>query len=232
MKVLIIDDEKPAREYLESIIVSYFADLEVVGSAKSVLEGIKILKTTAVDLVFLDVEMPHIDGFDFLELIPETKSKIIFTTAHEKYAVKAFSVRADGYLLKPVDVDDLTDLINHLFKPNTDTNTDTKIAFHTQTRVEYVDKNEIIRAEGEGNYTTIYLVNNDKIVVSKNLKEVEKLLPDMFFIKTHQSHIVNKSCIVRFIKIEGGHFEMTDNSTVPVSRRNKKEVLNQLNFQL
>ncbi len=106
-----------------------------------------------------------------------------------------------------------------------------KIAFNTQATVEYVGKNEIIRAFSEGNYTTVYLSDDRRIVVSKNLKQMTRILSDEVFIKTHQSHIINRNFIARFIKVKGGYFEMTDHSSVPVSRRKKKEVFKSLNIK-
>lgn len=230
MRALIIDDERAAREYLQSIINEYNDKITDVKLADSVLEGLKILKNEDIDIVFLDIEMPNLNGFDFFDFIDKNDFKIVFTTAHEEYAIKAFNVRADGYLLKPVDVDDLIALIDDLSQTYKGDIKETRIAFRTQSEIEFVEKEQIIRVEGDGNYSTIYLRDKKKITVSKNLKQVEKLIPEPYFIKTHQSHIINKNFIKRFVKTEGGYFEMQDDSSIPVSRRKKDDVMKLLNF--
>ncbi|MFT5820135.1 MAG: two-component system LytT family response regulator [Crocinitomix sp.] len=232
LKAIIIDDESKARSFLSNLINEFVEGIEVVGTADSVLNGIKLLKTVKPDLIFLDVEMPGGTGFDFLDTIDYNNYKIIFTTAHSKFAVDAFQYRADGYLLKPIDLDDLIKLSEDL-KPESESQNlfPERITFKTQESIEYVDAEDIIRIESDGNYSSVFRVRDKKLVITKNMKQMEAMLGHSFFIKSHKSHLINAKHIVRFVKADGGHFEMIDGSKVPLSRRNRESILKKLEFQ-
>jgi two-component system LytT family response regulator len=227
MKVLIIDDEIDAREYLEKIIQEFVPILTVIANVESSLDALKVLSKQEIDVIFLDIEMPNINGFEFLELIKSSEYKIIFTTAHNEYALKAFGVYADGYLLKPIDIDDLQTLTKHLSNSQKSISEQNKIAFKTHSRIEYIKPTHIIGVKGEGNYSTIFSLNKKKITVTKGIKQIEKLLNESYFIKTHKSYILNKTYIERFIK-EEECFEMTDGTKIPLSSRKKTSVLHSL----
>jgi len=230
LKAIIIDDENAAIGYLKKLIEEFTPQVQVICTASNALEAVKKIKSHPVDLIFCDIEMPGGTGFDFLEAIDSINYKIIFTTAYDAYALKAFKMKADGYLMKPIDVDDLEDLVEKFMvekvKPGSENNT--VLSFRTQESVEFVKSQDVIRIKGEGNYSTIFVKNGQKIVVSKNLKQLQEQLPVDSFLKTHKSHIINPTHIVRFIKTAGGYFEMIDQSTVPVSRRKKETILKQL----
>lgn len=232
LKAIIIDDERAGREYLSNLITEFIPSIKVIGIADSALSGMKLLVNNEIDIIFLDIEMPNGTGFDFVESIQKEKYKIVFTTAHKKYAHEAFKVHADAYLIKPIDLDDLEEVTNHLENTNSAINISEKIAFKTQDSIEYIEPKNIIRVEGEGNYSTVFSLGRKKIVISKNLKQLEELLSHSFFIKTHKSHIINKNHIERFVKTEGGHFEMIDKSIVPLSRRKKELILSLLDSEL
>lgn len=229
LNAIIIDDESAAISYLSSLIEEYIPQVKIVATASNALEGIKQLNAHKVDLIFLDIEMPSGTGFDLLEAIDSSNYKIVFTTAYADFALKAFKVKADGYLLKPIDIDDLEEIIDKLStQDQQETPNDNRIAFRTQESIEYIAPENIIRIEGEGNYAAIYLTENKRLVVSKNIKQIEAILPPDLFLKSHKSHIINRAHVLRFVKTDDGHFEMTDGSIVPVSRRKKESILEQI----
>lgn len=226
IKTIIIDDESAGRNYLSKLIEEYIPSLTIVGVADSALEGIKLLKAEKVDLIFLDVEMPNGTGFDLIDAIEKNQYKIVLTTAYPNFALKAFKYRVDGYLLKPIDIDDLEILISDFYPiKNPEIPQEKRIVFRTQESIEYIDPQTIIRIETIGNYATIYCLKDRKLLVSKNMKEIELMLNSSDFIKSHKSHLINIRYIKRFLKQDGGFFEMSDTSTVPVSRRKKDEIL-------
>ncbi|MFD1551570.1 hypothetical protein DNU06_03305 [Putridiphycobacter roseus] len=228
LKAIIIDDEQGGINYLSSIITEFVPNLELVGTANSVNEGLKILLKQKVDIIFLDIEMPNETGFDFIKSIDRSAYKIIFTTAHSEYAVDAFNVFADGYLMKPIVIDELIELIIYLTKNDAVKEEHGKLVIKTKETIEAISLEDIIRIESEGNYSTIYTLNRNRIVISKSIKQLEENLSSDLFVKTHKSHIINKNHIKRYVKLEGGYFEMSDASQVPLSRRKKEEVLNLL----
>ena len=228
LKAIIIDDESAGRNFLNSLINEYIESIEVVGTATSALEGAKLLQSVKIDVIFLDVEMPNGSGFDFMDAIDHKKYKIILTTAYKDFAIKAFKYNVFGYLLKPIDIDDLEEISSRLLDAMNPIEEIKRIAFRTAESIEYIDPSDIIRVETEGNYATIYFISERKLVVSKNMKQIEELLTSEQFIKTHKSNLVNKSYIKRYIKQDGGEFEMIDGSTAPLSRRNREEILKKL----
>ncbi len=233
LKAIIIDDESKARSFLSNLINEFVDRIEVIGTADSVLNGIKLLKTVKPDLIFLDVEMPGGNGFDLLDAIDYSNYKIIFTTAHKEFAVEAFQYRANGYLLKPIDLDDLIKLSEELNADLPPNNIfPERITYKTQESIEYVKARDIIRIESDGNYSTVFRISGKKLVITKNMKQMEAQLGHPFFIKPHKSHLINSKFIVRYIKTDGGEFEMIDGSRVPLARRNKEAILKHLEFQM
>jgi two-component system LytT family response regulator len=234
LKAIIIDDETPARSFLSSLLEEYVENVEVIGTANSALEGLKLLKTVKPDLIFLDIEMPGGNGFDFLDAIERGIYKIIFTTAHKEFALNAIKYKADGYLLKPIDLDDLEDLVKGLIEipQKNNESTNNRIAFRTQESIEYLRPEDIIRVESDGNYATVFSMNAKKLIITKNMKQMEGTLNQPFFIKPHKSHLINTNFILRFMKPDGGFFEMIDGSRVPLARRNKEAILNYLDSKL
>ncbi|MFN3803388.1 LytR/AlgR family response regulator transcription factor [Belliella pelovolcani] len=216
IKVIIIDDEHMARESIHILLDKYFeGQFDVVAKASSVVEGIKAINKFNPDLVFLDVQMPEQNGFDLFEAFDKIDFKVIFTTAHEEYARKAIKHQPFDYLLKPIDLQELRDTIYRL-KSEITTNKDAILdrldqlesklngkrmeIFNTQEGDYVVNFDEIIYCKGEGNYTEIIRTNGDKILVSKNLKKIEEILPADEFIRVHQSILVNRSQIDRYDK--------------------------------
>lgn len=243
LTAIIIDDIKLARETLKADLSEYCPKIKLIGEADSVVSGLKILKKESPDILFLDVELEDGIGFDILELLGDKlDSKVIFTTASNEYAIKAFQVAAVDYLLKPIDPDLLvkavekTQLVDSSTKDQIEILSDnlkpekrlTKIALHTLDKIVISDIKDIIRCEASGNYTTFYLRDGDKVMVTKTLKEYDELLSDYNFIRTHQSHLANANLIKEFVKTEGGYLLMVDDSNVPVSVRKRAEVVQYL----
>lgn len=237
---IIIDDMKLARASLKADIAEHCPQIKLIGEADSVVSGLKLLKTETPELLFLDVELEDGIGFDIIELLGEKlKSKVIFTTASNEYAIKAFQVAAVDYLLKPIDPDLLIqavakaqesaanskEQINLLTDNLKSKKQSSKIALHTMDKIVISDIKDILRCEASGNYTTFFLRNGDKVMVTKTLKEYDEILSPHNFIRTHQSHLANANLIKEFVKTEGGYLLMVDDSNVPVSVRKRAEVV-------
>lgn len=233
IKAVIIDDIPEAIEVLKSDLENYCVNIEVVGRAEGVVSGAKVIKELKPDLVFLDIQMQDGTGFDLLEILPETNFKLIFTTASDEYAVKAFKFSAVDYLLKPIDPDELMDAVSRvedqdqpaerveLLKENF--HQPKRIALNTLEKIHIVNVEEILRCESNINYTMFYFTDETKLLVTKTLKEFDKLLGDHDFIRVHQSHLINTRFIKEFTKSDG-YIIMKDGTKVPVSTR-KKQVL-------
>ena len=233
IKAVIIDDIPEAIEVLKSDLENYCVNIEVIGKAEGVVSGAKVIKELNPDLVFLDIQMQDGTGFDLLEILPETNFKLIFTTASDEYAVKAFKFSAVDYLLKPIDPDELMDAVSRvedqdkpaerieLLKENF--HQPKRIALNTLEKIHIVQVEEILRCESNINYTMFYFTDGTKLLVTKTLKEFDKLLGGHNFIRVHQSHLINTAFIKEFTKSDG-YIIMKDGTKVPVSTR-KKQVL-------
>jgi len=243
LTAIIIDDEVDAVYSIELIINEYCSNVSIVGKANSAIEGRDIILEKKPDLIFLDIEMPRGTGFDLLEMLPERNFDIIFITAYNNWAIKAFKYSAVDYILKPIDIDELIEAINKVEKnssskgfsqdkyqallENIKINTNKKLSISTSEGIEYVEISKIIRFEGEGSYSKIYIVEQPVLLISKNLKEFQELLLKNNFFRTHNSHLINLEFVKKYVLKDGGHIEMKDNSIVPISRR-KKDVFNEV----
>lgn len=233
IRAVIIDDIPEAVSVLKSDLENYCVNIEVVGSAGGVVTGAKLIKEEKPDLVFLDIQMPDGSGFDLLEILPETNFKLIFTTASDEFAVKAFKFSAVDYLLKPIDPDELMDAVSRIEDQNEPAqridllkenfSAPKRIALNTLEKIHIVKVEEILRCESNINYTMFYFTDGTKLLVTKTLKEFDKLLGEHQFIRVHQSHLINANFIKEFIKSDG-YIIMNDGTKVPVSTR-KKQVL-------
>lgn len=243
IKAIIIDDIQQARVTLKKDLDVYAKDVTVIGEANGVVEGAKLLKTMQPDVLFLDIQMQDGSGFDLLDILKDIPFKIIFITASDAHAIKAFRYAAIDYLLKPVDPDELTaalakfreqkinenekyKLLNDSLKNNQRAHE--RLALHTQDKIFIVNIADIIRCESNVNYTEFYFTNTQKLLVTRTLKDFEDLLSDQGFYRVHQSHLVNTKYIKEFIKTDGGYLLMTDGCTVPVSSRKRPEVIKML----
>jgi two-component system LytT family response regulator len=242
IKAILVDDEIHGLETLSILLADYCPDVKVMekcSSAKKALEAINNLKP---DLVFLDIEMPIMNGFELLEQFEQIPFSVIFTTSYDQYAIKAIRFSALDYLLKPVDPKELIAAVNKVNnKKHTPTNEQlqmlmnqlqhkeskfTKIAVPTTEGFELIPADNVIRCEADDNYTHLYLKNKTKIIASRTLKEMEEQLKDFpYFIRVHHSYIVNLNEVVKYVRGEGGYLVMTDESTVNVSRSRKESLL-------
>ena len=235
ISVVIVDDEENGRNYLKDQLALHCPNVTVVGMGENLETGVHLIELHHPDLVFLDIRMPRGSGFDLLNRLKNRQFSLIFTTAHEEYALKAFEYAAIDYLLKPVHPRRLKeavarvqqkekspslaleDLLNHLKKPLLQN----QVAIPCQQGFEMVEVDQIIRLEADGSYSHIILEQGKTLLASKNLKEMERLLSEHSFFRVHQSHLINLDKIQRVIRDDGGHVWMRDGSRVEISRRKR-----------
>ncbi|MBC7850695.1 MAG: response regulator transcription factor [Chitinophagaceae bacterium] len=248
VKALIVDDENKARNILQHYIINFMPEITDIKQAESADAALELLKTYTPDIVFLDVEMPHKNGFDFLIELKAPAFDVIFTTAYNQYAIQAIRFSALDYLLKPVDPDELKAAVQrHLGKKESAQQKqelyqnlvqniekkevkDFKIAVPSSEGVYFFMIEDILRLEAESSYTHIHLRNRKPFIASKTLKHFEDMLEEFSFIRTHKSHLVNPRHITR-VSNDNEFVLLTDGSKVEVSRRKKDEVLQQLKLR-
>ncbi|MBI9036982.1 MAG: response regulator transcription factor [Bacteroidales bacterium] len=241
IRSIIIDDEEKGRNTLRNFLKKYCNNISVVAEGDCVKSGLEKISTYNPDLVFLDIQMPDGTGFNLLEKIKEIDFKVIFVTAYDQYALKAFKFSAIDYLLKPIDPEKLIDAVNRLSDIEDiksinkklevlvgNNNRFEKIALPTVNGVHLVKIKDIIRCESESNYTTIFLATGKKILVTKTLKEYDEMLTPMHFYRVHQSHLINLAFVEKYHKGEGGFVIMEDGSEIEVARRRKEGFLSEL----
>ncbi len=245
IKALIIDDVEKARVALKSDIKTYCPEVDIIGEADGVETGMKLIKITSPDVIFLDIKMADGSGFDLIDKIKREGAvtfQIIFTTAYNEFAIKAFKFSAIDYLLKPVDPDDLIQAVKKIRRSDPqDTLTENlslllenikgiqssakRIALNSIDKVQLVNIADIIQCESQKNYTLFYLLNHKQILVTKTLKEFEEMLEGDGFLRVHHSHLLNLKHFKEYIKTDGGYAVMSDNSQVPVSVRKREQLL-------
>jgi two-component system LytT family response regulator len=243
---IIIDDENKGRQVLRQKLQSYCPEVTILAEAKDGIEALTFIEKHHPQLIFLDIEMPKMNGFEMLNAIKEKNFHIIFTTAYDQYAIKAFKYAAFDYLLKPVDIEELKTavaridkseamqtkkqielLLQNIQHPKKQLN---KLAVPTLEGLFFFDINDIIQLEANRNYTSIYFTNKSTILASKTLKDFEELLPSDIFFRTHHSHLINLNYIKRYIKGDGGQIELQNGVYVEVSRRKKEEFLKAIGY--
>ena len=241
---ILVDDMLKAIEVLKKDLEHHFSDIEIIGTANSVVSAAKLLKQEKPDLLFLDIMLGDGTGFDLLEILPNLSAKVIFVTAYEEHAIKAFRFAAVDYLLKPIHIDNLKEAIERsrqqLKMPasndvsgldvlkeaiNYPNKLPERITLHTQERIVVVEIKDIIRCESDGNNTIFVLTSGEKIFVTKTLKQFETLFQDHNFLRSHQSHLVNTSFIQEYVRKEGGYLKMKNGDSISVSVRKKSEVI-------
>ena len=242
IRAIIVDDEKHCIDRLEQLIFQYIENVEIVGTYSTVETGYEGIKKLQPDLIFLDIQINDLVGFDLLKKFDTINFHVIFTTAYENYAMQAIKFSAFDYLLKPVDVDDLKiatkRLLEKHFQNQNDVNYQVllqnlmniknqtkKIAIQTQTETILLNIQDIIRCQSDINYTTIYTNSKKKIVVAKTLKDFEALLKPYNFFRVHNSHLINLEYMKSYDKGKGGYVHMLDESTVEVSVRRKEDFM-------
>ena len=241
MNTIIIDDNPNAQEFLEDLLKMYCQELTIVGKADNIFEGKQLIENLSPELVFLDVEMPKGTGFDLLQQLDTIDFNVIFTTAHEKYALRAIKYSALDYLLKPIEVNELlaavkkaqtrdeqqlsqlkvNNLLQNLGKNAAQTQ---KLMLRDKYGMQITAIQEIIHLEADDCYTKFFIQDQEPVIVSKSLKEYELLLPKDQFFRCHKSHLINLEYLLRYDKKEDNILILRNGNQVPVSRR-KLEVL-------
>jgi two-component system LytT family response regulator len=238
---IIVDDNELARSAIRQAIGNTSLPLEIIGEADSVVSGAKLLRAVRPAIVFLDIDLGDGLGFDILDIVPDTGARVIFTTASDAYALRAFGYAAVDYLLKPVSVEALSTAVDRALNKASfsmeqrelidEARTDKapeRLALHTSDEIRVVDLSDIVRLEASGNYTHFFFADGGKLLVSKTLKDYAKMLGSDSYLRTHQSHLVNIKYVKAYVKTEGGYILMKDQSIIPVSVRKKPVVVDRL----
>lgn len=241
LNAILIDDELNGRIALKQKLHDYCPSVRVVAEAENGREGIEMIHKHHPQLVFLDIEMPEMDGFAMLANIADKKFHLVFTTAYDQYAIKAIKYAAFDYLLKPIDIDELVATIQRLADEPVPDVTEkkletleqnilsrpflNKIAVPTTEGLLFFDISHIIRLEAQSNYTLIFFSDQSKLLASRTLKDFEDILPTDTFFRIHNSHMINLNFIKKYIRGDGGQVEMTSGDSILVSRRKKDEFL-------
>lgn len=236
----IVDDEPFSCESLTTLLERFCPDVKVLDICYSAADALQSIHRQKPQLLFLDIEMPRMNGFDLLEKLPAIDFELIFTTSYDQYAIKAIRFSALDYLLKPIDRDELQKavqkavhrlksplpqqieiLLHKLTQPAIPVN---KIAIPTMEGLQMICVESIISCAANSNYTSLFLKNKQNIIASRTLKEIEEMLEDYSFLRVHHSYLVNLNEVEKYIKGEGGYLLMSDGATIDVSR-SKKEIL-------
>lgn len=242
---VLVDDDAHLRKGMKAMLKRYASHFEIVGEAENVDDAITVISRQQPQVVFLDIQLAEGTGFDILEKLTALQGKItfqvVFITAHEQYAIKAFRFSALDFLLKPVDPEELqkvVEKIHHTLQKNESfehielllenirkkTNTFKRIALSTAEGIHLFNINEMLRCESEDNYTRFYFVNGKSLLISKTLKEYEELLSSQGFERIHQSHLINLAFLKSYIRKDGGYVVMADGSHLPISQRKKERL--------
>lgn len=243
ISVVIVDDEPNAIESLIWELNHFKGDLTVLAQFSNPEAAIAYLDDNSPDCLFLDIQMPTMDGFQFLQRLKKRDFAVVITTAYNEYAIKALKHEAIDYLLKPIDSDDLAETIRKIKKYKSKLVSEgnfelaleqfnkrfnkKKITINTDGKLIFIDVDDILLVVGDGNYSTLELKNNQKLVVTKKLKEVNKLLPEDYFFRIHNSYIVNLNHIKEYLKSDG-YVVLTNNRKIPVARQRKTDFLEKL----
>lgn len=241
LKIFIVDDEFQSRNFLSKLIMAHHSDVQIVGEAATVEAAKQGLHDTRPDLLFLDVMLNDETGFDLLQQLDDISFEVIFTTAHDEYAIRAFKFNALDYLLKPIDSEELdaalqkvkdkfsrqqlnsTDVVqNFLSSLQFPKTLEKKIPIPTSEGFLLVPLQEIIYCQSSGNYTQLNLANKKKLISSYTLKHYDEMLGDYQFFRAHKSFLINLAHVTQYKKGEGGTIVMSDNMEIELSRRNKE----------
>jgi two-component system LytT family response regulator len=231
LRAIIIDDELIGIKTLKVLIEKHSNDIKIVATSSEPETGITLIEDYQPDIVFLDISMPGLSGFDLLDQLQFKDFKLIFTTAHEEYALKAIKSRAYDYLLKPIDASDLKKCLSNLVNERPARSPEPKevdldiIQIPVNDGVIFIQSKDIIRVEASGSYSIFYLENNIKHIVSRNLKECGLLLDPSLFFRCHASHIINLKKVVKMVSSDGWFVKMSDGSEAGISKKHKDAFL-------
>lgn len=245
IKVAIIDDEVHCIESLVIHLNELFPELQIVYKTNQVQQAVEKLNTLKIDLLFLDIEMPGMNGFQLLENFPERSFDVIFTTAYSEYALQAFKAKAISYLLKPIDEDELKEVVTSWKEQQNQPQAgglqdidslldylkkegfmESKISLPVSDGYEFIEVNHILYCQSQSNYTYLFLKDGSKMLVSKTLKEIEFTLKKFYFIRVHQSYLINPNFMRKFSRRDGGYLIMENEDHIPISRSKRSLVIN------
>ncbi len=244
MRIAIIDDEVHCIESLVINMNRLFPEMAIVYKTNKVQEAVNQLSSVDIDLLFLDIEMPGLNGFQLLEQLPDRKFDVIFTTAYSQYAVQAFKARAINYLLKPIDEEELTAAVEEWKTelPNKQNNANaqleqllehlkkegilkSKISIPISVGYGFIEVDRIMYCQSDSNYTILFLSDGSEVLISKTMKEVEKTLENFFFIRVHRSHLINPNYLQEYHRNDGGYLIMQDNKKIPISQQKRDLII-------
>ena len=245
IKAIIVDDEGGARDTLRGLLREFFPEVELLGMAEDGASGLELLEKASPDLLCLDVEMPGMTGIEMMKHVALRDFEVVFTTAHKSYTLDAIKLSALDYLLKPIGVEELGEAIHKVKERKMNRflaerlrileehlrgvhNRNMRIALPGKEGLKLVEVSSIIRCEGDNNYTHFFFSDGSKTLVSKTLREYERLLNNAGFFRIYQSHLVNLYHVREYIRGRGGHVLMSDEALLNVSRDRKKEFLDRL----
>jgi len=244
IKAVIVDDEPFCCSSLVILLERYCPEVKVTGIYHSGDDALQAIPEHHPQIVFLDIEMHGMNGFEMLEKLPAIDFEIIFTTSYDQYAIKAIRLSALDYLLKPIDREELQKAVQKVIhrshyplpqqleillqKIHQPISSAQKIALPSMEGLQMIDVNSIISCASDSNYTIFFIRNKKKIVVSRTLKEIEEMLEEYPFLRVHNSYLINLNEIDKYIKGEGGYLVMSDGSNIDVSRSKKETLLNKL----
>lgn len=244
IKVIIVDDDRKCQMVLHRMLMEFCSGIEVVGIASTVKEAVSLIQTEEPEIVFLDVELPGENGFSLFRYLKDRNFDVIFVTGHSEYAIQAIKIAALDYLLKPIDIRELREIVEkvkqqrkrffkHVFNERLDilqenlTNpisSEQKIALHTKKGWELFQMNQIVRCEANRAYCIFHLLENRRITVAKSLKEYTELLESANFFRVHRSHMINLEHVVRCISGAQMKVILSDQSLIDVAHRRKEQL--------
>jgi len=241
-KIVIVDDEEKSTDIISYMLEKYCPEFEIVAVFNQPKEAIAYLEASPPDLLFLDIQMPEIDGFQLLDALNVIDFKVVFVTAFDEYALKAFKYYALDYILKPIEIEELLKLTKHLFSQGQNnynksdflkifkemTSQETQknqLAVPTSSGVVFILFEDIIRLEADSNYSYIFKSDGTKVYAAKTLKYFENLLPSEKFFRPHQSHIINLEFMHQFVRTDGGFIKMKDDKEIILARSKRKEFM-------
>lgn len=238
LTAIIVDDELHGRENLKKIIETYVPEISIKGLADSVVNAVELVNNYKPEVVFLDINMPVLNGFDFLDEFDERNFMVVFVTAHEEFGIQAVKAGAADYILKPVNIKELKQTVKKLltmrknFKKSSAQVNNDKIVIPTSHGFDVVLAEDIIRLEAEGCYTKIIFKNGKNKIVSRTLKEFEDNVPKEKFFRIHKSHLINLNYIKAYSSVSGYYVTMIDGSKIEISRRKAPEFTRKIKVAL
>ncbi len=243
-KALLIDDESHSLDMLEYEILYLNKDIEIVAKCGDARKAVQLVENHQPDIVFLDIEMPWLSGFEVLDQLKSIDFSLVFVTAYDQYAINAFKYYAFDYLLKPISrkslketldriesksklaiASEMQDILSLIRKGGME---EGKIALPTQEGFEFYNLDTIVRCQADSNYTQVVISDGKTVLVSKTLKHIEDRIGNTNFFRIHQSHLINVNHIISYSKADGGDVKMSDNATIPISRMKRLEFLEKM----